>query len=278
MDKQVLKLIVISDLHIVPEGQLSHSLDTTERLNKCIEFINNYHDDVDYVVFGGDLADNGETKAYHRLKESFGLLNSPSYLTLGNHDNRENFLEVFGQIQSKETGKFDYYVDIKKHRIIILDSSCPKYSAAGFLEKIQLDWLREKLTAARDKAVIIVLHHNFVDAHVKTGNIILKNNVEFANLLIESHPEIRQVISGHIHMTSSGFYKGVPFSTLSGSHYNIEPTLKYADSRLMPPVPRREGPGQIAVVLSDKDSTVIHMMNFIDRHLPMAQDLFGGYD
>ena len=79
-------------------------------------------------------------------------------------------------------------------------------------------------------------------------------------------------------MTSSGFYKGVPFSTLSGSHYNIEPTLKYADSRLMPPVPRREGPGQIAVVLSDKDSTVIHMMNFIDRHLPMAQDLFGGYD
>ena len=154
MDKQVLKLIVISDLHIVPEGQLSHSLDTTERLNKCIEFINNYHDDVDYVVFGGDLADNGETKAYHRLKESFGLLNSPSYLTLGNHDNRENFLEVFGQIQSKETGKFDYYVDIKKHRIIILDSSCQKYSAAGFLEKIQLDWLREKLTQARDLSLI----------------------------------------------------------------------------------------------------------------------------
>lgn len=278
MDEKTLKLIVVSDLHIVPDGMLSHGLDTTDRLNQCIEFINDFHDDVDFVVFGGDLADHGEVKAYQRLKETYGSLKSPSYLTLGNHDKSENFLEIFGQIQSTETGKFDHYVDIKQHRIIILDSSCSRYSAAGYLEKIQLAWLREKLTEARGRPVIIILHHNFVDAHVKTGNIILKNNVEFANLIVECHPEIRQVISGHIHMTTSGFYRGVPFSTLAGSHYNIEPTLKYADGRLMPPVPRREGPGQIAVILSDEDSTVVHMMNFIDRHLPMAQELFGGYD
>mgnify|MGYP006872155279 CR=1 FL=1 len=36
MDEQTLKVIIISDLHIVPDGQLSHSLDTTDRLNHCI--------------------------------------------------------------------------------------------------------------------------------------------------------------------------------------------------------------------------------------------------
>ena len=138
MDEKTLKLIVVSDLHIVPDGMLSHGLDTTDRLNQCIEFINDFHDDVDFVVFGGDLADHGEVKAYQRLKETYGSLKSPSYLTLGNHDKSENFLEIFGQIQSTETGKFDHYVDIKQHRIIILDSSCSRYSAAGYLEKIQL--------------------------------------------------------------------------------------------------------------------------------------------
>ena len=40
MDKETLKFIVLADLHIVPEGELSNSLDTNARLIQSIEFIN----------------------------------------------------------------------------------------------------------------------------------------------------------------------------------------------------------------------------------------------
>ncbi|MEO0682565.1 MAG: hypothetical protein AAF192_19360, partial [Pseudomonadota bacterium] len=58
-------------------------------------------------------------------------------------------------------------------------------------------------------------------------------------------------------------------------HYSIEPVL---ESRSGPvpggPVPCREGPGELAVVLCDDGSTVVHMERFLDRHLVLAPDLF----
>ena len=275
MDKETLKFIVLADLHIVPEGELSNSLDTNARLIQSIEFINKNHDDADFVIFAGDLADNGEIESYHRLKKTCKLLKLRKYFTLGNHDIRQNFLKVFNQTITMNNGNLDHSIDTKNHKVLIIDSSHPPYKDPGLIEDSQLSWIKKELNEANDKPVIVVLHHNFVYSHVKAGNMILENNLEFSELLMHSNCEIRQVISGHIHMTTSGYFKGLPFTTFSGSHYIIEPTLNYIDGRIKPPVPRREGPGQIAVVISDKESTVIHMENFIDRHLTMAQELFG---
>jgi len=269
----MLKFIVLADIHLVPEGQLSHGLDTNDRLNQTIDFVNANHSDADYVIFAGDLADRGEVAAYERFETAIARLNVPTYLTLGNHDHRPTFLSHFGAEFADETGNVNHVIDKKEHRVIVLDTSDPEAGGAGVLEQSQLDWLQARLDEAEDTPVIIVLHHNITRLHTQNDFIILRDNEAFGNI-VGTHPDVRQVISGHVHMTTAGSYKGIPFCTLAGCHYSIEPVLESLSGPLPAPVARREGPGQIAVVLADEHATIVHMENVIDRHLLMAQDLF----
>ena len=269
----MLKFFVLSDLHIVPEGKLSHALCTTERFQQSIDYVNKNHADADFVILAGDLADHGEKAAYQRFQQTLAGLKPKTYLTLGNHDDRATFLEVFPDL-ADNTGNVNHVIDSHDHRVIVLDSHDPDAGGAGLIDQGQLEWLAARLDEAVDRPVIIVLHHNITKFHVQTDFIILRENAAFAEV-VARHPDIRQVISGHVHMTTSGTYRGIPFCTLAGGHYSIEPTLETLSGPVPNPVRRREGPGQLAVVLADSESTMVHMENFLDRHLVMAQDLFG---
>jgi len=276
----MLKFVVLADIHLVPEGKLSHGLDTYDRLAQVVSYVNETHGDADFVVFAGDLADRGEAEAYARFKAAIAPLTPPVYLTLGNHDHRPTFLDQSEGMANPETGCLDHVIDAGGYRTLVLDSSDPDLGGAGRLTGAQLDWLKARLAEVPDTPVVIVLHHNIAPFSVQTVFIILENNAAFAEVVL-SHADVRQVISGHVHMTTAGNYRGVPFCTFAGAHYNIEPMstdssgpVPQTSGRYVSPVPRREGPGQLAVVLCDEDRVVVHMENFLDRHLVLAPDLF----
>jgi Icc protein len=58
-----LKFIVMSDLHLVPEGEASMTLDTGARLEAAVEAVNARYGDADFCVLAGDLADLGQADA-----------------------------------------------------------------------------------------------------------------------------------------------------------------------------------------------------------------------
>lgn len=263
-----LKFIVMSDLHLVPEGQISAGLDTAERLRLAVDSVNREHGDADFCLLLGDLADRGEADAYERLCEIVGRLTVPLHVTLGNHDHRPTFLAAFDPACAAETGCIDFVLDLKGTRVIVLDSSEPDV-VAGVLSQVQLAWLRARLEEARERPVIVAVHHHANDLSLPVDRIKLEPADAFVAALRE-HPDIRQIIAGHVHLTSIGVWHGVPFTTIAGGHYSVSPHL--------PGVPgtqkRLEGPGQYAVVLSDSTSTLVHFHNFIDRHLVLADALF----
>ena len=276
----MLKFVVLADIHLVPEGKLSHGLDTYDRLEQAVAYVNDRHGDAEFVVFAGDLADHGEPEAYARFKKGIAPLTPRTVLTLGNHDHRPTFLEQFPGMENPDTGCLDHVIDAGGYRTIVLDSSDPDLRGAGRLSQTQLDWLNARLAEAPDQPVVIVLHHNIAPFTVQTDFIILENNAAFAEVIL-GHKTVRQVISGHVHMTASGSYKGVPYCTFAGCHYGIDPMLIDQSGPVpdntegfVSAVPRREGPGQLAVVLCDTDGVVVHMENFLDRHLVLAPDLF----
>jgi len=254
----MLKFLVISDLHLVPEGQTSMTLDTAVRLQTCVDTINARYADADFVVVAGDLADRGEEAAYLRLQAILGGLTIPAYVTLGNHDDRPTYLRVFGADRADETGNVNHVIDTKGYRVIVLDSSEPG-RVDGVLEQSQIDWLTARLAEAADRPVIVVLHHHANALHTAVDRIKLIDDAPLIAAL-KAHGDIRQVIAGHVHLTSTAIYHGLPFTTLAGGHYSVSFNVDAPD------LPHRalSGPGQMAVVLGEPHATTVLFEDFID--------------
>lgn len=253
-----LKFVVMSDLHLVREGETSMSLDTAARLEAAVACLNERYADADFVVIAGDLADEGEAAAYERLKAITAGITLPTYITLGNHDDRPTFLNVFGAHHADETGKINHVIDAKGYRVIVLDSSEPG-RVDGVLTAHQMDWLTTRLAEAADRPVIVVLHHNANALHISADTIKIHDDAPFIAAL-KTHGDIRQVIAGHVHLTSTAIYHGLPFTTLAGGHYSVtfnadRPTEKFKSLT---------GPGQMAVVLGTPHATTVLFEDFID--------------
>ncbi|NCO85705.1 MAG: phosphodiesterase [Rhodobacterales bacterium] len=254
-----LKIVVLSDLHLLPEGELSLGLDTSERLRAGVAAINARHGDADFCIIAGDLADLGQPDAYVRLRDILAELTVPVHITIGNHDDRANYLAVFGADKAAETGFIDKVIDAKGYRVILLDSAISFGRHDGRLEPEQLDWLADRLTEADDRPVIVVLHHHANPLRTAVDGIILENGLDFADVL-NTHSDIRQVIAGHVHYTSTAIWQGIPFTTLAGNHYNV--TIPLGQPWQQPE--RLTGPAQMAVILADEAHTLVHFDNYID--------------
>jgi len=59
-----MKIIQITDTHLMPRGTDLYGLDPCKRLETCIESINEYHADADLCIITGDLTDQGDREAY----------------------------------------------------------------------------------------------------------------------------------------------------------------------------------------------------------------------
>lgn len=251
-----LKFIVLSDLHVMPEGELSVTLDTGARLEQAIETIAARYHNVDFCVLAGDLTDLGQPAAYERLKSLIDQIEIPVHLTLGNHDHRDVFLSVFGKGYVAETGKIDKAFDAKGYRIILLDSSEPG-RVDGVLTETQITWLKARLAEATDRPVIVILHHNANPLHVNSDDIRILDAGPFLAAL-ETHPDIRQVIAGHVHLTSTALWRGIPFTTLAGGHYYCTVDQEHV------PMRRLTGPAQMAFVIGTEEQTTVHFDSYIE--------------
>jgi len=260
-----LKFIVMSDLHLLPESELSFMLDTGARLERAIDAVIARHGDADFCVLAGDLADLGQPAAYEYLKTIIARLPIPVHITLGNHDRRPSFIDVFGtEFLDAETGKLDKVIDIKGYRVIVLDSSEPG-RVDGVLEAVQIDWLRTRLAEVLDRPVIVILHHNANALHIRSDDIRLLEPAAFIDAL-KTHPDIRQVIAGHVHITSTASWHGLPFTTLAGGHYSVSFEVDQPEA----PIRRIEGPGQMAVVIGTPDRTTVLFDDFIDANATLS--------
>ncbi|MCR9127342.1 MAG: metallophosphoesterase [Rhodobacteraceae bacterium] len=263
VDKPMLKFLVFSDIHLVDTGATSHGLDTHSRFSAGIDWVNTHHADADFCVLAGDLADlgfQGATEPYQRLKDQVARLTVPCHITIGNHDNRDTFLAFFGEGLRAETGCIDKVIDAKGHRTILLDSVVegPEHTHGGALSRAQLEWLAARL-GEHPGPVNVILHHHANPLHTMVDRIRLEAPEAFAEVL-KTHGDIRQVIAGHVHYTSTAMWHGIPFTTLAGSHYGVTVPLNGAERK----IDRLWGPAQMAVVLCDDDQTLVHFENYLD--------------
>ena len=256
------KLIIFTDLHMVPEGTTIIGIDPYQRLANGIAHVNRYHGDADRVIFTGDLAHYGDRVSYERLKTLVDQLSPPAAIMVGNHDQRDVFLDVFTDAVTDDDGFVQQVIDFDDCRAILLDMLfAPPYdypnSHAGLLCQKRLAWLDRQLADAGDRPVLIFMHHPpHATGFTGMDMIRLVNEVEFY-ALAKKHGNVRHIFAGHVHRTISGSCRGIPFSVFKSPVHQQPMPFDAPDPSLSVDEPAAYG---IAVVT--RDGVLVHTEDY----------------
>lgn len=251
-----MKFVHLTDLHLVPPKQELWGLDPFARLDRCLADIAKYHGDAEFCAISGDLTERGEAEAYVALRDRLEAFPLPVNLMLGNHDDRRNFLKVFGG--PVESGYVQHRVVHDGRHFLFLDTLKGPPSSAGLYDEPRRRWLKEMLGETDGAPVYIFMHHPpFYIHHPLMDLIPLEDGSGFGDLLTGHN--VRHIFFGHAHRSISGQWCGISYSALPGLNHQLPlvggsvPTI-YSDE-----------PAMYAVVHLKGEQITVHSDAFMHR-------------
>jgi len=267
----MLKIIVMSDIHLTKPAETRFGLDTAERLRKAISDVRDFYDDADLCVYAGDIADSGQMEAYALFEKIRQHNLVKSRVMLGNHDDRPTYLDNAIDPMIDENGFIQGFIDIKGYRIIMLDSSEPGHTEGILCDK-RLGWLATRLAQAKAASlpVILIVHHNANRLQMPVDTYILAEPEKLAKVLKDSGAQIAQIIAGHCHITTAGSWFGFPVATISGNQHRVGGFFRNMSGQQ----PCYEGPAQFAVLFADKEGITVHFHSYIERNIQLPDAMF----
>jgi 3',5'-cyclic AMP phosphodiesterase CpdA len=201
----------ISDLHIPSsEMETSHGVSPCQRLDHVIDSIDKLEYPPSFAIITGDLSTEGTVEGYELVRRYTERLNEKrvrTILAMGNHDDRENYRQVF---QTRPSMEPIYYTEeYGELRIIVMDSLYPG-SQGGHFEGEQLDWLSEVLKKDAERPTIIAFHHPIYTLPQKVTEGKLFNGSQRDEFYrVVSGSNVLAIIHGHLHHNQVTTVNGV---------------------------------------------------------------------
>jgi len=250
-----MKFIHFTDPHLMPAGVPHYGMDTRARFDACLDDIARHHRDAAFCVITGDLTENGDTETYRWLKERLTGFPLKTHLLLGNCDNRQNFLSVFGGPSADSFVQSAIRQD--GHLLLFLDTLGEGQSAEGRFDVRRRDWIRRQLADRGKDTVLVFMHHPPFDIGHRNDAIKLADGDEFLELAAAL--PARHIFFGHTHRPVSGVWRGVGFTGLPGLSFQIPLVTGSVgtDASREPPL--------YGVVAVNPSGVVVNMDAFLDR-------------
>ena len=219
-----MKFIHMSDIHFTRPGEEMEGIDPHQRFDLALKHCEAQHPDAARIVITGDLAHWGETGAYQALKNRIEASRLPIRLLLGNHDDRSNFLGVFGEHPRDANGYINHQETVGEFQFIYCDTNEPG-THAGYFGPDRLATLGRMLEEAT-RPVVLFMHHNPVPTGIvpvdKIG-LIYPDSKAITDLLRAHRAKVRHIFFGHIHMAVSGVVAGIPYSAVRSTVHQALP-------------------------------------------------------
>ena len=149
----------------------------------------------------GDLSNDGSAEAYQRFEKLAAEVGSPQVWLPGNHDERQWMEQVLGA----NSPLLSKIVELGNWVIVMLDSSVVG-KVEGALSRAELAFLDQTLKHFAGRHILICVHH-----HVLPVSCAWLDHQRIANsnqllMLLEHYPEVKAVVSGHVHQDFSAHY------------------------------------------------------------------------
>lgn len=216
-------ILHLSDTHLLAGGAaLGGRYDTAANLAATLRAAEATGVRPDAIVFTGDLTDLGEPEAYKALRAAVDpfaeRLGAPVVWVAGNHDERPALRrDLLGLAPTQEpvTGVWDF----GGLRLVALDSTVPGWHH-GDLDEPQLEWLRGLLSTPAPLGTILAIHHPPLPSHIPFFDILeLRDQARLAHVIRGS--DVRAILAGHLHYSTSGTFAGVPVSVAAATCYTM---------------------------------------------------------
>lgn len=256
-----MKIVQITDTHLVPPGERIHTLDPAARLQKVLDHVRATCADADLLVFTGDLANDGNETAYFALHQMLADMPMPVRLLLGNHDRRASFLRAFPETPVDTAGFVQSHLDSDDgtDRLVFLDS-LQEGQTGGRYCSARLDWLHDTLSAAPDRAVTVFVHHPPVPHGMRHFDNIGFDDAGDLMALLRKHPGgIRHIFFGHIHIPLTGVtHDGIGFTAGRGCNHQF---VQEFDN---PAPPWAAGPLNYTIITINNAGVFVHGCDLFD--------------
>jgi Icc protein len=201
-----LRLVQITDCHLgeQPNYRLL-DLDTDRSLAAVLQLIAREQPHIDAVVATGDLADRGSAEAYRRFARATATLCAHTALDAdegcrwlpGNHDDWPGIRAALGPAHPRLRRQ----LLLPGWQVIMLDSTIPG-EVGGNLTVSELAALRRCLDAEPERFALICLHHHILPVGAAWLDAQRVANGEQLLAELARHPQVRGVLSGHVHQNS----------------------------------------------------------------------------
>lgn len=173
---------------------------------------------LDGVSIAGDLARlEGKVGDYKVLKEILtpAAEQTPVFMALGNHDDRDNFYSVFTELPGERpnVGKHVTVVETPTVRILMLDSLMFVNRTPGLLGIAQRNWLTKYLAQNSEKPTILCFHHTLDD---RDGDLL---DVPRLFKIIEPARNVKAIVYGHSHVYRFSTFEGIHLINVPASGY-----------------------------------------------------------
>lgn len=259
-------ILHLSDTHLLAGNvPLGGRYDTAANLRRTLAAVQALGIRPDAIVFTGDLTDLGEPDAYRALRATIdpvaARLGAPVIWVAGNHDERPALRrELLGLEPTQEPVTAVH--DLGGLRLIVLDTTVPGWHH-GDLDEAQLAWLREELGTPAPLGSILAMHHPPLPSHIPLFDILeLRDQDRLARVLAGT--DVRAILAGHLHFSTSGMFAGVPVSVAAATCYTMDLARPAAEVNGM-------DAGQSFQLVHVYDDTITHAV------VPVVDALTGEY-
>lgn len=218
-----LKFIIVGDPHV---NSSNVSDKGNKRLEQVVSFVNNK--DIDFVVFMGDMADDGKRRSNEAVKDILKNLDKPYYVVAGNHD-----ILISPNMFEEYYGPMEHIEHVNGYQLLFIGIYEEKRG-----NDTTLKWSFDFSKADKNVPTLVFIHGPVTDLPIGCIHCQIKdrNVLEYAKSIgteLDKFNNLIGVYSGHIHYDSNNIINGTRYVTINGLN-NIRfgkylTVVKYSD-------------------------------------------------
>lgn len=191
-----LRAVQITDCHLGERvGSRLLNVDTDRSLAAVLDLVREQQSHIDVTLATGDLSDQGSAAAYRRFFNATRDLGEHRRWLPGNHDDAMMMRRAMGGDALMQRN-----LVLGNWQVIMLNSAVPG-EVGGYLDEAELIELRSHLRNLPDHYAMICVHHHLLAVGCAWLDAQVIANAERFWSIVDDFPQVRVVLSGHVHQS-----------------------------------------------------------------------------